>query len=130
MSFYKKPEDIRKEKMNYQQIENLAGRSTVKESIGKKSQKYERNCKTAAKTTHSAAMWALPNDICMEHKSNYFFSLFYQLKDILISLTTAEDVSVDALDQSPEYTKLSTYLRDLLPWDFNYYGQFPCACLF
>jgi len=80
VSFYKKTEDIRKEKMNYQQIENLAGRSTVKESIGKKSQKYERNCKTAAKTTHSAAMWALPNDICTEQKSNSFFHSFISLR--------------------------------------------------
>lgn len=34
--------------MNYQQIENLAGRSTVKESTRERNQKYERNSGTAA----------------------------------------------------------------------------------
>lgn len=35
--------------MNYQQIEKLAGKSTVKGSTGERSEKYERNCETAAK---------------------------------------------------------------------------------
>lgn len=34
--------------MNYQQIENSAGRSTIKESTGERDQKYERNSWTAA----------------------------------------------------------------------------------
>lgn len=34
--------------MDYQQIENLEGRSTVKESTGERNQKYERYSGTAA----------------------------------------------------------------------------------
>ena len=40
--------NIKSEKMNYQQIETVAGRSTVKELTAETSQKYERNSGIAA----------------------------------------------------------------------------------
>lgn len=58
------------EKGNYQQLDNLAGGSTIRESTGAGIKNMKEILKQLQENAHSVAMWAFLDDICMEDQHN------------------------------------------------------------
>lgn len=66
---------------NDHQIDNLVGRSTVRESKGGGIKNMKGILKQLQENAHSEATWAFLDDLCMEDQHKI---IFYHLEEILI----------------------------------------------